>query len=202
MYDLTLTTSMHDRDLGVHELWWTTSGGSTFLPTQADIKTSKRTSSSASSTNSKTLSNSTPQAGSSIVTSEPDNNNNNSNTNANASTSTTGLGAVSTSDISTSVTSNENPSTTLIPTTITTSIPSTFTSHSSTFTTLIPTTVTTSSIVLASDTSSSLGVSVSQPVCIGNGLDVSAVGLLSTLVLSSVVGILIWVSCVDSWSWS
>ena len=33
----------------------------------------------------------------------------------------------------------------------------------------------------------------SQPICIGDGLDVSAIGLISTLVLPSAVGLIIWV---------
>ncbi|CCL98103.1 uncharacterized protein FIBRA_00097 [Fibroporia radiculosa] len=36
-----------------------------------------------------------------------------------------------------------------------------------------------------------------QPVCIGDGLDVSAIGVLSTIVLSTVFGSVIWVSAFD-----
>lgn len=38
------------------------------------------------------------------------------------------------------------------------------------------------------------GASPDQPVCIGDGLDVSSLGLLSTLVLPTVVGLSLWVS--------
>ncbi|TDL28546.1 hypothetical protein BD410DRAFT_759887 [Rickenella mellea] len=78
-----------------------------------------------------------------------------------------------------------------------TSVPvTTFTSGSSTFTSFSATTYTTTSPAPSSSGTSlpqsgSLNAG-SQPICIGNGLDIAGVGILSSLIIPSAIGLLLW----------
>ncbi|KAH8120259.1 hypothetical protein DFH11DRAFT_1559146 [Phellopilus nigrolimitatus] len=163
--------------------WRITSDSSTFPSTSTQTQGS---SSSAAAVTSNTLT-STHNPSSSSLTS----------TSRMASTDGSGVAASSTGAPAPSDTTNgHSGSLSFISTTITTSIPSTVTSSLTTFTTFVPTTLTTSTGILNFGTSLPDSGSISaesQPVCIGHGLDVSSVGLIATVVLPSVVGLIIWV---------
>ncbi|TBU34797.1 hypothetical protein BD311DRAFT_650048 [Dichomitus squalens] len=149
--------------------WWTTSGNSTFLPTGTG--TTSRSLSSPSSPPStaipSTIFSSTSLTSSSTTTS-------------------------STAPIPASATSSSVSLTSSL-TTFTTSVPITVSSPSTTFTTFSDYLVTSTRVATAfPDTSTIQANAAGNPVCIGHGVDATSLGLLSTLVVPSVVGLLIW----------
>lgn len=154
--------------------WWTTSGGSTFLPTGSDP--SSLTSSTISHLSSATPF--PPSSSSSPVT-----------VLSSALTS-------STSPISASATSRSEYLTSTTLTTFTTSVPVTVSDTSTTFTFFSQTTVTSSRVVAFPDTATAQAAAAIHPICIGDGVDAGSLGLISTLLVPSIVGLLIWVSYV------
>ncbi|KAI0639520.1 hypothetical protein C8Q77DRAFT_1043851 [Trametes polyzona] len=148
--------------------WWSTSSGSTFLPTQT----------------SSALTPSSPSPDSSAIpqTSRPL-----------PTASSTGPAPSETSSILPSATSSEPGSLTSTVTTVTTALPITVSDPSTTFTTFSQTTITSSRVFTAFPDSQTVQAAVLvEPVCIGDGVDASSLGLLSTLVVPSVIGLLIW----------
>jgi calcium permeable stress-gated cation channel len=78
--------------------------------------------------------------------------------------------------------------------TSTSAYPVTTVSRSDTTFTSYSTTVYTSSSVIYATPSAQVNANYNPPpVCIGNGLDIQSMGLLSTLIIPSVVGLIIWV---------
>ncbi|EJD04016.1 uncharacterized protein FOMMEDRAFT_106418 [Fomitiporia mediterranea MF3/22] len=180
-----LEYAQRDIDTSTNGLWWTTSDGSTLLPTQSQTHgaTSSSHLSSRSSTDAGT--DSQPSTSSGLTT--------DSQIPGSGSGSSSGAGTIPAT--STSFITGLSGSSSFISTTIITSIPSTITSPSTTITTNVPTTITTSTGILVSQTAvgdAGSAVVAGQPVCIGDGVDIQAVGLLSTLVLPSVIGLIIW----------
>ncbi|KAL5519004.1 hypothetical protein ACEPAH_687 [Sanghuangporus vaninii] len=157
---------------------WTTSSDLTSLPTQSHSQPSTvghttATSDSQSHSQGSTLSSTT----------------------SNIPDSISGSTGVATSSSTGTNIGQSGVSSSFLSTTIVTSIPSIVSSPSTTFTTFMPTTITTSSAFLVSQTAVGNVGSISaagQPVCIGDGLDISAVGLISTLIIPSAIGLIIW----------
>ncbi|KAL0951690.1 hypothetical protein HGRIS_008366 [Hohenbuehelia grisea] len=171
----------------VQNNWWTTSGGSTFLPSGPNPDTK---------TNTNANTNTNPNANSDTNTNSP--------TNANSNTGAAGTGA---------------PSTTVL--TVTSSVPvATVTDESTTFTSFSESLITTTSIFGASSGLSSLSsptsspspspsalsandpavsgtpqgkfAAQSQPVCLGDGVDAYSEGLIASVIVPSVIGLIIW----------
>ncbi|KAI0669781.1 hypothetical protein C8Q78DRAFT_976437 [Trametes maxima] len=150
-------------------LWWTTSDGSTYIPSQTPP------SASASSP-------SPPIASSAIpTTSRP-------------SVTATSAGFTTISPIPASATPiPPSFSSSLSLTTFTTSAPIVVSDPSTTFTLFSETTITSSRVFTAlPDTQTIEAAALLEPVCIGDGVDTYSLGLLSTLVVPTVIGLLIW----------
>ena len=82
-----------------------------------------------------------------------------------------------------------------IPITVTSSLPIAITEAQTTITTLSQTTYTTTQMPSALPASQTALSDVQvNPVCIGEGIDAQSIGLISTVVVSCVVGLLLWVS--------
>ncbi|KAI0698409.1 hypothetical protein C8T65DRAFT_660659 [Cerioporus squamosus] len=78
-------------------------------------------------------------------------------------------------------------------TTFTTSVPVIVSNPSTTFTSFTESTVTSSRVFTAfPDTATAQTAAAINPVCIGDGVDAGSLGLLSTLLIPSLVGLLIW----------
>ncbi|RDX50995.1 hypothetical protein OH76DRAFT_1507025 [Lentinus brumalis] len=150
--------------------WWTTSGGSTFLPTASSA--SSRTDSSPSSPSSAIPSASSPSSASLTSASS-------------TLTSTSSLIPASATSSSLSLSSSF--------TTFTTSVPVIVSNPSTTFTSFTESTVTSARVVTAfPDTATAQSAAVVHPVCVGDGVDAGSLGLLSTLLIPSIIGLLIW----------
>ncbi|KAI0375116.1 hypothetical protein BV20DRAFT_960185 [Pilatotrama ljubarskyi] len=147
--------------------WWSTSDGSTFLPT---------------ATSSSSVAASSPSANPSAIptTSRP-------------SVTTTSSGHTSTSPIPPSSASSGPVFLSSSLTTFTTSVPIAVSDPSTTFTSFSLSTVTSSRVFTAfPDSETVQAAALVEPVCIGDGVDASSLGLLATLVIPSVIGLLIW----------
>ncbi|KAH9858076.1 hypothetical protein C2E23DRAFT_718443 [Lenzites betulinus] len=97
------------------------------------------------------------------------------------------------SQIPPSATSSGLGSLTSILTTFATSVPVTISDVSTTYTTFSQTTITSSRVITAfPDTQTVQAALLVEPVCIGDGVDASSLGLISTLVVPSLIGLLIW----------
>ncbi|KAI0651968.1 hypothetical protein C8Q79DRAFT_1018843 [Trametes meyenii] len=156
------------------KLWWTTSDGPTFVPSQTLSLSPSPSSSPASS-------DSSPSIASSAIptTSRP-------------SATATSADFTPTSPIPSSATSGP-PSLSSSLTTFTTSVPITITNPDTTFVSFSETTITSSRVFTAfPDTQTIEAAALLEPVCIGDGVDTYSLGLLSTLVVPTVFGLLIW----------
>lgn len=81
--------------------------------------------------------------------------------------------------------------------TITSSTPIIITQSASTFTSFSETTfLSTHAATALPDLATSVSELQVQPVCIGDGLDAQSIGLISTIVAPSVIGLVLWVSSV------
>ncbi|KAH8099276.1 hypothetical protein BXZ70DRAFT_289357 [Cristinia sonorae] len=145
------------------QLWWTTSGGSTFIPGSSQTPQSSLPAPSQ-----------TPVLQSSIIA------------------STTGWGLSSTQAGPSNPTSpvpQQSPSVNLY----TSTLPVTITEGSSTFVSLSQSVYTSTSVATALPESATISSSLrTNPVCIGDGLDASSIGLLSTILIPTAIGLLIW----------
>ncbi|RPD82440.1 hypothetical protein L226DRAFT_528605 [Lentinus tigrinus ALCF2SS1-7] len=151
--------------------WWTTSGGSTFLPTGPSA--SSPTASSPPSPSSAIPSLSSPS-------SPP------------LTSASTTLTSTTSSLIPASATSSSLSLSSSF-TTFTTSVPVTVSNPSTTFTSFTESIVTSARVVTAfPDTVTGQTAAVIDPVCVGDGVDTGSLGLLSTLLIPSVIGLLIW----------
>ncbi|KAI0328490.1 hypothetical protein GY45DRAFT_1355089 [Cubamyces sp. BRFM 1775] len=152
----------------LENMWWSTSDGSTFLPT-ATSPSSSVTPSSSSSDSSAIPSSSRLSA-----------------TTASSSRTPTSLIPASATTSGTVVLSSSL-------TTFTTSVPVTIHDSSTTFTSFEQTTVTSSRVFTAfPDTETVHANALIEPVCIGDGVDSYSLGLLTAVVVPSVIGLLIW----------
>ncbi|KAI0825014.1 hypothetical protein BC628DRAFT_1339042 [Trametes gibbosa] len=143
--------------------WWSTTDGSTFSPTQTHSA----------------ITASSPSPESSAIPS--------------SSGASATVNSAQTSPIPSSATPSELGSLTSILTTFATPIPVTIYDSSTTYATFSQTTITSSRVVTAfPDTQTVQAALLVVPVCIGDGVDASSLGLISALVVPSVIGLLIW----------
>ncbi|KAJ7353421.1 hypothetical protein DFH08DRAFT_856840 [Mycena albidolilacea] len=90
------------------------------------------------------------------------------------------------------LTSNSIPSASGSLTTFTSTFPTTVTEPTTTFTSLAESVVVTGASALATTTLSPQANLNSNPVCIGSGTDASSDGLLASIIVPSLIGLLIW----------
>ncbi|KAI0785000.1 hypothetical protein C8Q75DRAFT_777072 [Abortiporus biennis] len=148
-------------------LWWTTSGDSTYLPTPSDSSNVVPTATPLpTSTNSPAIPPTSIPGPSSPPSSLP------------ASINSAPTSLSSSSD-------NTTTSTSTVPVTIT-ELSTTFTSLSQT---IVTSTRSPSALPESQTAASNLRV---DPVCIGDGLDASSIGLISVVVLPTAIGLLLW----------
>ncbi|CAK5270978.1 unnamed protein product [Mycena citricolor] len=158
-----------------HQLWWTTSNGSVFIPSKTSSSTS--TTESASDEHSQ----------SSVRSTSP----------ASASSTSSPLTSFTTSSPASSVSTTNTiptvPASGVISslTTFTTTFPTTITQPTTTFTSLAESVVVTTAATTTIPANQALASS--NPVCIGAGTDSSTDGVLASLILPSVIGLLIWI---------
>ncbi|KAI9065843.1 hypothetical protein FKP32DRAFT_1566891 [Trametes sanguinea] len=147
--------------------WWSTSDGSTFLPTQ---------------TSQSSLAPSSPSTDPSAIPSS-----------SRLSATATSGSSTPNSSVPSSATTSGSVVFTSDLTTFTTSVPITVSDPSTTFTSYSQFTVTSSQVVTAApDTQTAHVVALVEPVCVGDGLDAYSWGLLAAVVVPSVIGLLIW----------
>lgn len=156
------------RNDNIHEFWWTTSSPLPF------------TSCSSSDTSVSAL----PTPVSTPATSQP-------------SANTPGHSGQPSSGLATSTTpaTPGSAQTSAIPITITSSLPVTIIESQTTFTSLSQTVYTTTQMATALPASQSVTSELQvSPVCIGDGIDAQSLGLISTVVVPTVIGLVLWVS--------
>ncbi|KAJ7091404.1 hypothetical protein B0H15DRAFT_234366 [Mycena belliarum] len=155
--------------------WWTTSNGSVFLPSGTEPGSSKSTDRSSSSSFSLTATASGSGSGSG------------------SGSFSSALPPATTPSASATATRTGTGTGTGPLTTFTSTFPTTITGATTTFTSLAESLVTTDALATSTTAApNSQAVSNAAPVCIGAGTDASANGLLASIIIPSVIGLLIW----------
>ncbi|TCD68080.1 hypothetical protein EIP91_011533 [Steccherinum ochraceum] len=161
------TSASSDPNSG-NDLWWTTSGGSTFIPGSSPPHASHSSTSSTPPSQTSTRSPFPTSSGASSSTSNPSQT----------------LGPPGPSSIPLS------PSDTLY--TLTSTFPVTITGPSTTITAFSQSVYTSTGVATALPESQTISNLQTGPVCIGDGLDASSIGLLSSIVIPTAIGLLLW----------